>query len=87
MSVTPLIIQGVGIFMAYWNSYLWPSLTVTGNKNLQQLTQVINLLSIQNRGEYGITIAAALVSLIPPLIIFGILQKKIVEGITLSGLK
>lgn len=87
MSVTPLIIQGVGIFLAYWNSYLWPSLTVTGDKNLQQVTQVINLLSIQNRGEYGVTIAAALVSLVPPLIIFSILQKKIIEGITLSGLK
>lgn len=87
MSKTPLIIQGVGIFLAHWNSYMWPSLTVTGNENLQQVMQIIRLLSIQNGNNYGIVIAACLICMIPPLIIFAILQKKIVEGVTLSGMK
>lgn len=87
MSKSPLVIQGVGIFLAHWNSYMWPSLTVTGNQNLQQVMQIIRLLSIQNGGEYGITIAACLICMIPPLIIFAILQKRIVEGVTLSGMK
>lgn len=87
MSKSPLVIQGVGIFLAHWNSYMWPSLTVTGNQNLQQIMQIIRLLSIQNGGEYGITIAACLICMIPPLIIFAVLQKRIVEGVTLSGMK
>lgn len=87
MSKSPLIIQGVGIFLAHWNSYMWPSLTVTGNQNLQQVMQIIRLLSIQSGSEYGITIAASLICMIPPLIIFAVLQKHIVEGITLSGMK
>ncbi len=87
MSKSPLVIQGVGIFLAHWNSYMWPSLTVTGNQNLQQVMQIVRLLSIQNGGEYGITIAACLICMIPPLIIFAILQKRIVEGVTLSGMK
>lgn len=87
MSKSPMIIQGVGIFLAHWNSYMWPSLTVTGNQNLQQVMQIIRLLSIQNGGEYGVTIAACLICMLPPLVIFAILQKRIVEGVTLSGMK
>ncbi len=87
MSSTPLVIQGVGIFMGHWNSFLWPTLTVSGNQDLQQVMQVIRLLYSNNPSEYGITIAASLVSMLPPLIIFAFAQKKIVQGIALSGIK
>ena len=87
MSKTPLIIQGVGIFMAHWNSFLWPTLTVTGNTDLQQTMQVIRLLYSNNPSDYGIVIAASLISMLPPLIIFAFAQKEIVQGVTLSGIK
>ena len=87
MSTTPLIIQGVGIFMAHWNSFLWPTLTVTGNQDLQQVMQVIRLLYSNNPSDYGIVIAASLISMVPPLIIFAFAQKQIVQGVTLSGIK
>lgn len=87
MSTTPLIIQGVGIFMAHWNSFLWPTLTVTGNAGLQQVMQVIKILFNNNPSEYGIVIAASLISMVPPLIIFAFAQKQIVQGVTLSGIK
>ena len=87
MSVTPLIIQGVGVFMAHWNSYLWPTLTVTGNNDLQQVMQVIKLLYSNNPSDYGVTIAASLISMLPPLVIFAFAQKQIVQGVTLSGIK
>lgn len=87
MSKTPLIIQGVGIFMAHWNSFLWPTLTVTGNADLQQTMQVIKMLYSNNPSDYGIVIAASLISMLPPLIIFAFAQKEIVQGVTLSGIK
>ena len=87
MSTTPLVIQGVGVFMGHWNSFLWPTLTVTGNNDLQQVMQVIRIINNNNPSEYGITIAASLISMIPPLIIFAFAQKKIVQGVALSGIK
>lgn len=87
MAVTPLIIQGMGVFMAHWNSFLWPSLTITDNKNLQQVMQVVKIISESATNNFGIVIGAALVAMIPPLIIFSVLQKKIVQGVTLSGIK
>ena len=87
MSATPLIIQGVGVFMGHWNSFLWPTLTVTGNDDLQQVMQVIRLLYSDNTSDYGVVIAASLISMLPPLIIFAFAQKQIVQGVTLSGIK
>ena len=87
MSITPMIIQGVGVFLGHWNSFLWPTLTVTGNADLQQVMQVIRLLYNKFPSEYGVVIAASLVSMLPPLIIFGFAQKHIVQGAVLSGIK
>lgn len=85
MSVTPLIIQGVGIFLGHWNSFLWPALTV--DNDYQQVMQVIRWLFEHNSNDYGVVIAASLISMLPPLIIFAIAQKQIVQGAVLSGIK
>ncbi|MEG1706483.1 MAG: carbohydrate ABC transporter permease [Clostridia bacterium] len=87
MSVTPIIILGASTFMGYWNSYLWPTLTIIDNTALKQVMQVIQVLSTRYKGEYGIVIAATVISLILPLTMFGIFQKKIVEGVAITGLK
>ena len=87
MSVTPMIIQGVGVFMGHWNSFLWPTLTVTNNADLQQVMQVVKILSNKYPSEYGVVIAASLISMLPPLLIFAVGQKYIVQGVTLTGMK
>ncbi len=87
MSVTPMIIIGVSTFMGYWNSFMWPTLTIVNNSSLAQVMQVIRVLKTSYSGEYGVVIAATLLAIIPPLLIFAIFQKKIVAGIAISGLK
>ena len=87
MSATPLVIQGVNIFLAHWNSYMWPALTVTGNTNLMQVMQVIASFRTRYAGNYGVVIAASLISMTVPTLIFIFAQKKIVQGIALSGIK
>lgn len=85
LSVTPMVINGVGIFMGAWNSFIWPALTVSENKNLTQIMQVIRTLNVSYSGDYGVVIAATLISLIVPIGLFAIFQKRIVEGIALTG--
>ena len=64
-----------------------PTLAVTGNDDLQQIMQVIVAIKSRYPNEYGATVAASLIAMLPPLIIFGVAQKHIVQGVTLSGVK
>jgi len=73
-------------FLAQWDSLLWPLLAVSS----QELwTLPLGLASFQ--GQYGyvyfLLMTGALVSVIPPFILFVILQKYYVSGLTLGGVK
>lgn len=89
MSKTPMVIIGASIFMGYYNSYLWPKLTISHARNdLFQIMQIIEKLFYDSSElGYGAVLAATCISLIPPLIVFVLIQKYIKEGIALSGLK
>ncbi len=89
MAKTPMVIIGASVFMGYYNSYLWPTLTITQDrKDLFQIMYVIRMLFTDASVlGYGSVLAATFVSLILPLAIFMIVQKYIREGIQLSGLK
>lgn len=89
MSATPIVVLGVGHFMGCYNSYIWPVLTISDNAALTQVMQIIQLIksSMVARYGFGIVIAATLMSIIVPIIIFAIFQKKIIEGIAATGLK
>lgn len=87
LSVTPMIIIGTSVFMGYWNSYLWPTLTIIRNTELKQIMQVIRILNGSESKKYGVVIAATIMSLIGPITMFSIFQKYIVQGIAISGIK
>lgn len=85
MSITPMVVIGVGTFMGAWNNFVWPTLTITENDNLIQIMQIIRTLNTTYKGDYGVVIAATLITLVVPIAVLTIFQKKIVEGIALSG--
>jgi multiple sugar transport system permease protein len=89
MSKTPMVIIGASIFMGYYNSYLWPTLTISQDKkDLFQIMYLIKMLfNDYTTLGYGAVLAAAFVAMIPPLIIFIFVQRYIRDGIAISGLK
>lgn len=87
MSATPMIVIGVGVFMGNYNGFLWPTLTIVNKPELAMVMQVIRLLNSSYASQFGIVIAATVMSLIIPMIVFAIFQKKIVEGIAITGMK
>jgi multiple sugar transport system permease protein len=88
LSVTPVVVTGVGCFIGHWNSYIWPTLTIVENQErYRQVMQYVYMLGTNEPRDYGKVIAAALVAIAVPVVVFGVFQKKIVEGIALSGLK
>ena len=88
MSITPMVIIGASIFMGYYNSYIWPNMIITqNNSKLTQIMTVISILNADSTYGYGQTVAAAFVAMIPPLIIFVVVQRYIRDGIQLTGVK
>ncbi|MDR2617655.1 MAG: ABC transporter permease subunit, partial [Treponema sp.] len=86
LSVTPIVVMGAGVFLGYWNSYLWPSITIN-DRSLQQVMPIIRSFQTEYGIEYGRVMAAGTIAVIPPIILFSIFQKYIVKGFILSGLK
>lgn len=88
-SKTPMVIMGAGTFIGYYNSYLWPTLTIDqDHKQYTQIMTLINwLFADSSTVGYGAVLAASFISLIPAVIVFMIIQRYIKEGISLTGVK
>jgi len=75
-------------FMGQWDSLLWPLLVI---KSPQKLTIPLGLaqfrFAIYGFNETNLLMAAALISILPTVILFLITQKYFIQGITLTGLK
>jgi len=77
---------GMLTFMFNWNAYLWPLIVLT-EKNVRTLPIILTWFSNQQVDKTNLTMAASVLVILPVLLIFLLVQKWIVEGITLSGLK
>ncbi len=73
-------------FIQAWTAFIWPLLILNDEKLFPMelgLAQFANRLSV----DFGVTSAGAVFAMIPTLAAFLILRRRIVEGITLTGLK
>lgn len=66
-------------FMASWNNFLWP-LIVLQTPDKKTLPLIISSLSSAYQPDYGVIMVAIIISVLPMLIIFFVLQKHFVEG-------
>jgi multiple sugar transport system permease protein len=73
-------------FIQAWTAFIWPLLILNDPKYFPMelgLSQFANSSSV----NFGAVSAAAVVAMAPTLVAFLILRRRIVEGITLTGLK
>jgi ABC-type glycerol-3-phosphate transport system permease component len=75
-------------FLSAWSQYLWP-LIITNDESMRTIQIAIRFfLFDQERGaDWGAIMAAAVIALIPTLLIFLVAQKQLVKGIAMTGLK
>ncbi|GAB4555902.1 MAG: carbohydrate ABC transporter permease [Anaerolineae bacterium] len=73
-------------FLASWDSYIWPLVAVT-KEQMRTLPLGLSLFFGEYGSEYNQALAAAVVIMLPMLIVFILLQRYFVEGMTRSGLK
>ena len=77
---------GMLTFMFNWNAYLWPLIVLT-EKNVRTLPIILTWFSSRMVSNDHYTMAASVLVILPVLIVFLMVQRYIVEGITLSGIK
>jgi multiple sugar transport system permease protein len=77
---------GMLTFMFNWNAYLWPLIVLT-EKNVRTLPIILTWFSNQMVDKTNLTMAASVLVILPVLLVFLMVQRWIVEGITLSGMK
>jgi ABC-type glycerol-3-phosphate transport system permease component len=73
-------------FMGAWNSFLWPQVLLHSNTRFTLpigLNQMIGLYQQQ----YGMLMAGTLLSVLPVIILFFVLQKEFVAGLTAGAVK
>ncbi|MGD1822153.1 MAG: carbohydrate ABC transporter permease [Pleomorphochaeta sp.] len=73
-------------FITSWNDFLWP-LIIASKPAMKTLTLAIAALKGSYSTNYGLVMAGATFSFLPPFILYVFLQKQFVEGIALSGTK
>lgn len=81
-----LLSLGIFHFMNNWNDLLYP-LMLTSSESMQTLSSGLATLVGNKVIEYGPTLAATMISLIPLLVIYFIGQKYFIEGISTTGAK
>jgi multiple sugar transport system permease protein len=69
-----------------WNAFMWP-LIVTNSENMRTLPVALSAFSSEVGTEYHYLMAAAAMITLPMIIIYMILQKYIIEGVSKSGIK
>ena len=73
-------------FVASWNAFLWP-LLVTNSDDKRVLTIGLTKFTDEAGSLVHLQMAAATVIVVPMVVIYMILRKYIVEGVTRSGIK
>ncbi|MEM7536011.1 MAG: carbohydrate ABC transporter permease [Chloroflexota bacterium] len=72
-------------FMGNWNSFFYPMI-VTSKSDMRTLTVGLGTVA-RAGGDAGLDMAGAVIGFLPTLIIFVLMQRYIIGGISLSGVK
>ncbi|SHI72155.1 carbohydrate ABC transporter membrane protein 2, CUT1 family (TC 3.A.1.1.-) [Clostridium cavendishii DSM 21758] len=74
-------------FLAFWNEYII-ALTLLPNKSKTLPLGLINLMQVQKTAtDYGAMYAGLVIVMIPTIILYILVQKKLTEGMTIGGMK
>lgn len=82
-------VQGLFSFMGAWNDLLWPQIILgTADKSLWTLqVGIAYISSSKTANTIGLSLAGAVFSALPILILYIFTQNKIIEGVATAGVK
>lgn len=85
MSSTTLAALSIFIFLNSWNDFLWP-LVITNSQEMRTVPVGLNAFQGQFGVRWQLLMAAAVVAMMPVLIVYILAQKWFIKGISITGL-
>jgi ABC-type glycerol-3-phosphate transport system permease component len=75
-------------FLASWNSYLWPQIILQDEMKYTLPVGLANMIGLpQFETQYGVLMAGTLLSILPVILLFFVLQKDFIAGLTSGAIK
>ena len=74
------------IFTFIWNDYFW-AIVLTQGENSQPVTAGITSFNAQFRAMYHLMSAGSIIAALPPVLMFFLMQKHFIAGLTLGAVK
>jgi multiple sugar transport system permease protein len=86
LSYSIFAVVSIFSFMGTWNDFLWPLLTIS-DENWK--TIMLRLYQFDQQGDVGKNkvLAAVMIASVPPVLLFALFQKRIMQGIAMVGVK
>jgi ABC-type glycerol-3-phosphate transport system permease component len=80
------------VFLSTWNSFFWPLIVTQSDASRTLPVGLAQFMSLRpgmsmSAQAYGKSMAGAVLASIPPILVFFMLQRYFIEGISKSGLK
>jgi ABC-type glycerol-3-phosphate transport system permease component len=82
-----LISLGIIFFVASWNSFLWPLVVLVSEENWTLPLTLRSLQGPPGRTPFDVLMAGSVVSTVPMLVLFLVLQRRLMAGITAGTVK
>ncbi len=81
-----LAVLAIQVFFTNWNSFLFP-IILTSSDSLRTLPVALAMLQGQQNIDWPQVMAGAFLSMLPVLIVYAILQRQIIAGLTAGAVK
>jgi multiple sugar transport system permease protein len=85
LSKPALGVLGLFTFIGYWNNFLWPLIVIT-TPDMATIPLGLYQYQGQYQTEWNYMMAGATISMLPGILLVILLQRYLVEGISISGL-
>ena len=86
LSQPVIAVMAILFFTASWNDYIWPLVVLTKDQMFTVSLGLPTLVGPYSQ-EYGAVMAGSFLSTVPIMIIFLIMQRRFIEGITQDAVK
>jgi multiple sugar transport system permease protein len=86
LSTNALTALGIFVFLFHYNDLFWP-IIVTSTLKTRTLPVGLSILNQSYAGQYRpMILAGAVLSTIPILIVYAVFQRRIIKGVTMTGM-
>jgi multiple sugar transport system permease protein len=78
---------GILKFLLTWNDLFWPLIMLTEEANKTLTVMLATFIDFERFVDYGLLMAMTTLVVLPVILLFMVFQRRIIEGVALTGMK